>query len=138
MHRDTCDESISSPLTSLSSLDDESDLSDQNFHDTLYSIEDIEAAQVLFPPQSGDISIEGAPQVLSAFQLRNLGTPAISEHVIQLHYDLEPDPSLQLVSAPAVTRSDPTTNGSRPSKRKVCTSVRCRGRVCLLMTPIPG
>lgn len=49
MHRDTCDDSISSPLTSLSSLDDESELSDKNPHDRLYSIEDIEAAQVPFP-----------------------------------------------------------------------------------------
>ena len=50
MHRDHCDDSVSSPLTSLSSLDDGSELSDQNPQDGLYSIEDIEAAQVRFPP----------------------------------------------------------------------------------------
>lgn len=97
-----CDDSVSSPLTSLSSLDDGSELSDQNPHDKLYSIEDIEAAQVL-----------------SAFQVRNVGTPSSSGHNIQLHYDLESDPSPQPTSTPAITRLNPTTNGSRPSKRKV-------------------
>ena len=50
VHSDPCDDSVSSPLTSLSSLDDVSELSDQNLHDRLYSIEDIEAAQVPFLP----------------------------------------------------------------------------------------
>lgn len=59
MCRDPCDDSVSSPLTSLSSLDEASELSDQNLHGGLYSIEDIEAAQVPFPSQDGDISIKG-------------------------------------------------------------------------------
>ena len=50
MRRDPCDVSPAlSPLTSLSSLDDGSELSDQSLHDKLYSIDDIEAAQVDFP-----------------------------------------------------------------------------------------
>ncbi|KAF9646855.1 hypothetical protein BDM02DRAFT_2882724 [Thelephora ganbajun] len=98
-----CDDSTaSSPLTSLSSLDDGSEVLDQNLHDRLYSIDDIEAAQVL-----------------SAFQTRNVDTPAASERVIQPHYDLESDLSPQPTSTHAIARSDPITNGSRPSKRKV-------------------
>lgn len=58
MLRDYCDDSVSSPLTSLSSLDDESELSDHNLRDKLYSIEDIEAAQVLFTLQSEDLLIK--------------------------------------------------------------------------------
>lgn len=51
--RDSCDDfSASSPLTSLSSLDGESELSDQHRYNKLYSIEDIEAAQVPLPPKT--------------------------------------------------------------------------------------
>lgn len=57
MHRDSCDDSpSSSPLTSLSSLDDGSELLDQNLHDKLYSIDDIEAAQVPVPFQNVDFN----------------------------------------------------------------------------------
>jgi hypothetical protein len=75
-------------------------------------------------------------QALSAFQLHNVGTPATSEHIIQLHYDLEFDPSPQAISEPAIALLNPTTNGLRLSKRKVCNVTR--GRVHLLMILIPG
>lgn len=51
--------------------------------------------------------------------MRNVGTPANSEHIVQLHYDLDSDPSPQPISTEANARSSPTANGSRPSKRKV-------------------
>jgi len=59
VHRDHCDDSpASSPLTSLSSLDDGSELSDQSTDDKLYSIADIEAAQVPFPFRHEGIAIK--------------------------------------------------------------------------------
>ena len=63
MHRDPCYESTtSSPLTSLSSLDDGSELSDQSLHDKLYSVDDIEAAQVLFSLRNEETPIHEYPR----------------------------------------------------------------------------
>ena len=61
MYRDPYDESVSSPLTSLSSFDEESEISDQNLHDGLYSIEDIEAAQVPFPSRDRIFRLRDTP-----------------------------------------------------------------------------
>ena len=59
-HRDSCyDSPTSSPLTSLSSLDDGNELLDRGLHDRLYSVDDIEAAQVLFPLRNASTSIKG-------------------------------------------------------------------------------
>lgn len=98
----TCNDSVSSPLTSLSSLGDGSELSDNDLHDRLYSIEDIEAAQVL-----------------STFQAHDFDAPATSEHIVQSHHGSERDPSPRPTGTPVTVRPDPTTNGLRPSKRKV-------------------
>lgn len=58
-HRDSCyDSPTSSPLTSLSSLDDGNEFLDGGLHDKLYSIDDIEAAQVLFPLRNVNTSIK--------------------------------------------------------------------------------
>ena len=68
-HRDSCyDSPTSSPLTSLSSLDDGNELSDGGLHDKLYSIDDIEAAQVLFPLRNANVSIKGYSRSCRCFK----------------------------------------------------------------------
>jgi hypothetical protein len=74
--------------------------------------------------ETGRLQLRDIFQVLSTFQGRSVGTPTTSEHVIQLPYDLDSDPSPQSTSALVTTRSDPTTSGSRPSKRKVSDIIR--------------
>ena len=104
MHRDLCDDSpTSSPLTSLSSLDDGSESLDQNLHDKLYSVDDIEAAQVPFPPRNVKTSIKGYPRsyqhfkrVVSAhLQHQNMSyTCTTTWSLILLHNLLQPQRSL--------------------------------------------
>jgi len=110
MHRDPCDDSpTSSPLTSLSSLDDGSELLDQNLHDKLYSIDDIEAAQVPFPFQNVKTTIEEYPRsyrhftrVVSArLQLPNMSYTYITTwSPILLHNLPQPQRSLSQSLSP--------------------------------------
>ena len=78
MYRDPCDDSTaSSPLTSLSSLDDGSEILDQNLHDKLYSIDDIEAAQVLFTIRNEGAWIEEYPRFCQHFKRVVLACPQL-------------------------------------------------------------